>query len=107
MLLTVSGLGQVSYERVAHLSQLAPRSILPVPDIAQARKKEGSNLTHKERFPSFIRGTIQTHVADTFVAMAAAGWMRTGDIQENLAQTTSRALHLSPVIRLHASISDP
>ena len=82
-------------------------SILPVPDIAQARKKEGSNLTHKERFPSFIRGTIPTHVADTFVAMAAAVWMRTGNIQENLAQTTSRALYLSPVIRLHASSSDP
>jgi hypothetical protein len=107
MLLTVSGLGQVSYERVAHLSQLAPRSLLPVPDIAQARKKEGSHLTHKERFPSCIRGTIPTHVADTFIAMAAAGWMRTGDIQENLAQTTARALYLSPVIRLHASSSDP
>ena len=107
MLLTVSGLGQVSYERVAHLSQLAPRSILPVPDIAQARKLEGSNLTHKERCPSCIRGTIPTHVAYPFVAMAAAVWMRTGDIQENLAQTTSRALHLSPVIRLHASSSDP
>ena len=98
---------QVSYERVAHLRQLTPRSILPVPDIAQARKKEGSHLTHKERFPSFIRGTIQTYVADMFIAMAAAGWMRTGDIQENLAQTTARALHLSPFIQLHTSISDP
>src|SRR5207245_2032532 len=98
---------QVSYERVAHLRQLIPRSILPVPDIAQARKQEGRHLTHKERFPSFIRGTIPTHVADTFIAMAAAGGMRTGDIQENLAQTTSRALYLSPVIRLHASSSVP
>ena len=102
-----SVLCQVSSKRVAHLSQLAPRSILPVPDIAQARKEEGSNRTHKERFPSFIRGTIPTHVADTFVAMVAAVWMRTGDIQENLAQATSRALYLSPVIRLHASSSDP
>ena len=78
-----------------------------MPDIAQARKKEGSDRTHKERFPSFIRGTIPTYVADMFIAMAAAGWMRTGDIQENLAQTTARALYLSPVIRLNASISDP
>jgi hypothetical protein len=85
---------------------LTPRSLLPVPDIAQARKKEGSNLTNKERFPSFIRGTIQTHIADTFVAMAVAGWIRAGDIQENLAQTTSRTLHLSPVRMIHASISD-
>ncbi len=78
-----------------------------MPDIAQARKKEGSNLTNKERFSSCISGTIQTHVAYTFVAMAVAGGIRTGDIQENLAQTTSRALHLSPVIMIHASSSDP
>jgi hypothetical protein len=94
-------------QSVTRIGTLTPRSILPVPDIAQARKKEGHHLTHKERLPSCIRGTIPTHVADTFVAMAAAGGLRTGDIQENLAQTTSRTVHLSPVIRLHASISDP
>jgi hypothetical protein len=81
-------------------------SILPMRNISQARKKEGSNLTHKERCPACIRGTIPTHVADTFVEMAVAGWMPTGDIQENLAQTTARALHLSPINMIHESLSD-
>jgi hypothetical protein len=77
-----------------------------VPDITQTRKKEGRNLTHKERFPAFIRGTVQTHVADTFIKMTVAGRMRTGHVQENLTPLTSRALHFSPISLLHGNISD-
>jgi hypothetical protein len=77
-----------------------------VPDITQTRKKEGRNRTHKERFPAFIRGTVQTHGADTCIKMTVAGRMRTGHVQENLTPLTSRALHLSPIRLLHGNISD-
>src|SRR5437588_11966020 len=67
----------------AHLSQLTPRSILPVPDIAQARKKEGRKRTSKEHFSSLVGRTVEAYLADAVVAMPVAGRIRIGHIHEN------------------------
>ena len=44
-------------------------------------------LPSKDQVFPLIRGTIGTHVSAVFVVVAVAGWMRTGDIEEN---TTAR-----------------
>jgi hypothetical protein len=62
---------------------LIPLLILPMPDICQGWKKEGSNLTRKERFSPLVGGTIGTNIAYAFIVVAVTGWVGTGDIKEN------------------------
>jgi len=70
------------------MSYAVQHSILPMPDISQAWKKEDSNLTSKERFSSLVGRTVEAYIADAFVAMPVASRIRTGNIQENVTADT-------------------
>ena len=69
-----------------------------MPDISQAGKKEGSNLTSKERFSSLVGRTVEADFSDAFVEMPVAVCLCTGNIHENataetfLGHTASRSL---------------
>ena len=59
-----------------------------MPDIAQARKKEGRKRTSKEHFSSLVGRTVEAYLADAVVAMPVAGRIRTGHIHENATADT-------------------
>jgi hypothetical protein len=79
---------QVYYELFAHFSQLITRSVLPMPNISQTGKKEGGNLTRKERFSSLVGSTVETDVFYAFVVVPVACRIRTGNIHENATADT-------------------
>ena len=72
--------------------------VFPMPDLAQAGKKEGRTLTSKERVASLVGRTVAADLANAVVAMPVAVRLWTGNVQENatahtfLGHTASRSL---------------
>ena len=63
-------------------------SILSMPDISQAGKKEGSHLTSKERVSALVGRTVEAYLSDAFVEVPVAGRIHTGNIHENATAPT-------------------
>ena len=63
-------------------------SILSMPDISQAGKKDGSHLTRKERVSALVGRTVEAYLSDAFVEVPVAGGIRTGNIHDNATAPT-------------------